>query len=705
MNRLNNVILKDTKYSHNGNKIEAIIFEIILKHVKDLIYVMKVEDDGSFTYVFINEEAKGHARLQSDCIGKTLQEVLPKETTDHLQIQYSSVLRKKEPFSFQDVVILADNRVVYGESILTPIYDDNGKIPFIVSVTRDISESVAEKNMLFESKQRYKSLIDHNMDGVISLDSNGTILGSNHSTYIISGYTEEELLNKSIFSFIGAEDNTTFKRMYEETLNGTPQELIGCRFIHKNGKILKAHVRTIPIVINRDLSSGAYVILKDITEQANYEERITFMAYHDYLTGLPNRSSLKNELNVAVEEARITGEKLALMYVDLDRFKFLNDTMGHIAGDLLLKEVGKRLASIDKTGYKVFRQGGDEFIVILKNTSRESAVFCAENIIKALEIPFALEQNEEFYITASIGISLFPADGQDGDTLIKNADTALYRAKELGRSLYQFYSTDMEKQSSYLMLLETGLRKAIERNELELYYQPQFDLVSNKVTSYEALLRWKHPTLGYISPGEFIPLAEDTGLILSIGEWVINTVCQRIKKWNESGYEPISIGINLSAKQFQQIGLVDMIKENIESNQIFPGCLEFELTEGAMQDAKKTLRTLNQLKDVGVRISVDDFGTGYSSLSYIKRFPIDTLKIDQSFVRDVLTDEKDAAITTTIIYLAQSLGLSVIAEGVEDEKQVEFFKLMGCHKAQGYYFSKPLPEKEIIEHYFKKKTK
>ncbi|WP_449539842.1 putative bifunctional diguanylate cyclase/phosphodiesterase [Ferdinandcohnia sp. Marseille-Q9671] len=574
MNRMNNIILTGEQYSHFGDKIETIIFEIILKHIKDLIYVMRV-NDGTFSYVFLNEEARGHAKLTSSSIGKTLHEVLPIDTANHLHEQYTSVLEKREVVSFQDVVILSDQQVVHGESILTPIFDENENIQFIVSVTRDISKRVAD------------------------------------------------------------------------------------------------------------------------------EEMITFMAYHDQLTGLPNRSSLKKELDKAVEDAQTNHKKLSLMFIDLDRFKFFNDSMGHVAGDHLLQEVAKRLTSIDQKNYKVFRQGGDEFIVILNDTSRESTVQFAEKVIHAFENSFVL-QRKEFFISASIGISLFPSDGEDGDTLIKNADTALYRAKELGRSLYQFYHSDLQQQMSHLMQLETGLRKAIEKNELEIYYQPQLDLATNKVTSFEALLRWKHPTLGFVSPAEFIPLAEDTGLILSIGEWIINTVCQKIKEWKLAGYGTVSVSINLSPKQFKQPGLVELIQDNIKKNQIYPSSLEFELTEGAMQDPKNTLRTLTQLKKIGVRLSVDDFGTGYSSLSYIKQLPIDTLKIDQSFVREVLTDEKDAAITTTIIHLAHSLGLSVIAEGVEEEKQVEFFKLMGCHKAQGYFFSKPIPEQEMVEHYLQK---
>ncbi|MCH1623963.1 sensor domain-containing protein [Ferdinandcohnia quinoae] len=575
MDKLKNVISNDEKFASTGQSIESIIFEIILKHIKDLIYVMSVEVDGTFRYVFINDVAKGHAKLQNDCIGRSLQEVLHKETADHLQQQYASVLLKRQPISFQDVVKLADDRTVHGESILSPIFDDQGKVRFIVSVTRDITESVNEKKL------------------------------------------------------------------------------------------------------------------------------IEFMAYHDHLTGLPNRSSLKRDLASTVEDSSNNHDQFALMYIDLDRFKLLNDTMGHLAGDQLLIQIAQRLSNLNSAEYKVYRQSGDEFIIILLNTTVEQARAFAENVIKEIEKPFVFN-NDEYYVTTSLGISIFPHDGQDGETLIKNADTALYRAKEVGRSIFQFYNKNMQKLNASEMILENGLRKAIDQNELELYYQPQFNLDSNEVSSFEALLRWNHPTIGHISPAEFIPLAEDTGLILSIGEWVITTVCKKIKEWHKKGYKSVSVAVNLSAKQFQQSKLAEIIKTAIDSNQIDPKFLEFEITEGAIQDAEKALLTLTKLKEIGVQIAVDDFGTGYSSLSYLKRFPIDTLKIDQSFVKDVLTDNKDAAITTTIIHLAESLGLAVIAEGVEEQEQVEFFKSMNCHKAQGYFFSKPLPEKEIIEHYLTK---
>lgn len=560
----------------NEDKIETIIFELILKHIKDLIYVMSVDKGHKFRYVFLNNMAKRHAKLEEDCIGKTLQEVLPHDTAENLQKYYEQVLLTKQPVMFDDKVILANNQVVYGESLLTPIFNNDGEILLIVSITRDITESVYEKNM------------------------------------------------------------------------------------------------------------------------------IKFMAYHDQLTGLSNRSSFKEELNQAVKLAERNGTSFALMYLDLDRFKFLNDTMGHLAGDILLKEVAKRLEGFQSNECYVFRQGGDEFTIILSNTSREAAMNYASEILTSLDPPFEINQ-KEIFITASIGISLFPQDGLDGETLIKNADTALYKAKELGKSQYQLYSKEMTKQNFYLHSLETGLRKAIEHNEFEIYFQPQVNIYTGEVNSFEALLRWEHSSLGTISPVEFIPLAEETGLITMLGEWVIKTVCRKVANWKENGFPLVSVAINLSSKQFHQTNLVEIIKDSIFSNRLDPGFFEFEITEGAMEDANKAIVTLTKLKALGVQIAIDDFGTGYSSLSHIKRFPIDTIKIDKSFIRDVTCNEKDAAITTTIIHLAQSLGLKVIAEGVEDEQQVEFLRKMRCHIAQGYYYSTPLPESVIIEKYLQKK--
>jgi diguanylate cyclase (GGDEF)-like protein/PAS domain S-box-containing protein len=684
------------------DKMEKIINEIILSAVKDMVYLMKVEPDGTFRYIYANKEAFKNANISEASMGLTLQDVLPSETASHLQLKYEEAVRRKSPLTFQDSVTINDAEI-FGESILTPIVDEEGQCRFVVSVTRDITETVNEKLRLIESRQRYQSLMDHNMDGVCSLNKSGVILQANPSTYSITGYTERELKHLQLTDLLIMDHVRLVEGALVSTLDGNTKDNITCQMIHKSGETIYVQLKMIPIVVNQEII-GVYSIIRDITEQVRNDEVMKFIAYHDHLTGLPNRSLLKEEIHEFVRKAELNSEKFALMYLDLDRFKFLNDSMGHNVGDLLLKEVALRLTSLGKhNNTTVYRQGGDEFVIIAKETNRCKSENVAEKVLELFNIPFLLS-SQEFYVTPSVGISMYPNDGQDGETLIKNAHTALYQVKERGRGHFQFYSNDMQSGGSQSMLLETCLRRAIEKDELILYFQPQIDLYTGEINSFEALLRWNCGLLGFVSPADFIPLAEETGLIVPIGEWVIEEVCRQLSEWNKKGYTDVIVAVNLSARQFQQPNLVGLIKESLEKNHINPSQLEIEITEGAMQDTKETILILHRLKDIGVQISVDDFGTGYSSLSYLKRFPLNTLKIDQSFVRDVLTDNKDAAITTTIIHLAQSLGFNVIAEGVELDEQAEFLRRMDCQKAQGFLFSKPKPAGQIELEYLKQKA-
>ncbi len=537
--------------------------------------------------------------------------------------------------------------------------------------------------------------MDHNNDAVCSLNKSGVILQANPSTYVITGYTERELTHLLLTDLLLPENVKQVDSLLQVTLEGKTIDPVTFKMLHKSGETIHVQLKMVPIVVNHEMM-GVYSIIRDITEQVRNDEVMKFISYHDHLTGLPNRSSLKEDLHEMLQKATQKNQTLSLMYVDLDRFKFLNDSMGHNIGDLLLKEVAQRLTSINGYSITVYRQGGDEFILIIENISSCETHKLAEEILELFKSPFSLTTHE-FFVSPSVGISLFPNDGLDGETLIKSADTALYRVKERGRGHFQFYSNDMLRGDSQTMLIETCLRKAIEKNEFVLHYQPQVDLYTGDINSFEGLLRWNCGLLGFMSPADFIPLAEETGLIIPIGEWVIEEVCSQLRKWKQKGFTNISIAVNLSARQFQQPNLVEVISHSIKRNKIHPSQLEIEITEGAMQDTKETILILNRLKEIGVQISVDDFGTGYSSLSYLKRFPLNTLKIDQSFVRDVLTDDKDAAITTTIIHLAHSLGFKVIAEGVELEEQAEFLRRIECEKAQGYLFSRPIPAEEIEE--------
>ncbi len=432
-------------------------------------------------------------------------------------------------------------------------------------------------------------------------------------------------------------------------------------------------------------------ILSDITERKRYEAHIEYLATHDGLTGLPNRNLIHDRITQAIGYARRGDSQFALMHLDLDRFKVINDGFGHPFGDDLLKAVAKRLASGVQEGDTVARQGGDEFLLLMTNLSKPADAFIAvERVQKALEDPFHME-GRELYVTTSIGVSLYPQDGGDADMLIRNANVAMYRAKELGRNTHQFFTAEMSEESRRLVELETQLRLALQLNQLHLVYQPKVSLASGRITGCEALLRWNHPTLGPISPAHFIPIAEESGLIVPIGNWVLRTACAQNKAWQEAGLPPIPVSVNLSARQFMQQDVVAWVLNVLEDTALAPEMLELELTESLIaQDTEKAIATVNQLKAAGVRLSIDDFGTGYSSLSYLKRFRVDTLKIDQSFIRSMLTDPDDATIVLAVRALAHNLRMSAVAEGVETAEQCQFLRSNQCDEIQGFHFSKPV---------------
>lgn len=444
-----------------------------------------------------------------------------------------------------------------------------------------------------------------------------------------------------------------------------------------------------------ELSRTNVRLIEEVEERARSEEKIQYLAYHDALTSLPNRALFADRINHALSMAQRSQEKLATMFIDLDQFKNINDNLGHRLGDALLIEIARRLKSAVREEDTVSRLGGDEFILLLPNTDADGAAHVAEKLLGIIAQPCRVEQHE-LVITPSIGIAMYPEDGQDFETLSRCADVAMYRAKHDGRNTYRFFTPEMQTHSARTLQLENALRRALEREELSLQYQPQISIQDGRIIGTEALLCWQHPELGMVSPNEFIPVAENCGQILPIGEWVLRTAVAQMKSWMDSGLAPMIVAVNISAVQFRHPNLPDLVSQILDSAKLMPEYLELELTEGvAMDDPLGAIQIMDSLHERGIRMSIDDFGTGYSSLSYLKRFKVYKLKIDQSFVRDITEDPDDKAIVSAIINLAKNLGLQTIAEGVETEGQLAFLRAQGCDEMQGYHFSRPLTAEQF----------
>ncbi|WP_025917195.1 EAL domain-containing protein [Herminiimonas sp. CN] len=508
----------------------------------------------------------------------------------------------------------------------------------------------------------------------------------------MTGYAAHEMLGHSLRVLRREDANQAGVQEIRATLREQRTGQAVIRNYRKDGTLFWSEVFIAPVKDESGAVSHFVAAKYDVTETKRYQAELEFQANHDALTALANRNLLHDRLCQAIIHAEHHDYPMWVVFIDLDRFKFVNDTLGHQAGDTLLKHVAERLLHAVRETDTVARLGGDEFVLLLSERGAESpGAGVVQRIMDAIAKPFVIEQHE-FFLTSSIGIAVYPNDGLDADTLIKHADVAMYRAKETGRNNFQFYTPEMNQRALERLRIEGDLRLALERDEFLLHYQPQVDLHTGLIVGMEALIRWSHPTRGLVSPANFINLAEETGLIVPIGDWVMRTACRQNKAWQRAGHAPLRVAVNLSAAQFAQHDLVQSITAALEDAGLEPQYLEIELTESlVMTDVARTIGVLQELKTLGVHLSIDDFGTGYSSLSYLKRFPINVLKIDQSFVRDITVNPDDAAIVASIISLAHSLRLDVIAEGVETEDQLAFLWRNGCDQIQGYYFSRPVP--------------
>ncbi len=619
--------------------------------------------------------------------------------TDHFDV--TSIFLASEYYSVRSNILYSNNSTVMGlftekdtvkENVpRQPLYNQEMKdldgLMALSHLIKSSTEELENLNMsLQQSEQRFKSLFEQNPNLVYSVDVYGEITSVNPALKSLLGYASEEVMSKNSLQFVAKEDAQKTKEKFYETFQGMAQTY-DAHLVHKSGINVLFTITNIPIIVNGEIT-GAYGIGKSIMNQRKAEEKIAHLAYYDVLTELPNRLLFENLLN---ESLKSEDEKLAVMFIDLDRFKLINDSLGHQRGDHILKLVTNRIKEAIKDDAVLARFGGDEFTVLLPGLKCEKdALMLAKSVIEQLKAPIVFD-GVEYFMTVGIGISLFPHDGENLDILMKNAYIALDRAKQQGANYIEFYTDEMTDQAFERLELESYLRRALEKEELTLYYQPQVNLDEQKIYACEALIRWNHPKLGLVSPAQFIPLAEETGLIEEIGIWVLNEACMQTSKWQALGYEDLSISVNVSGRQFQSSQFVESVKDAIKTSGLSPTSLHLEVTESTtLVNTAYSISMLNELRDMGIKVSIDDFGTGYSSLSYLKDFPLDILKIDQSFIRNLQENNADAAIVKAVITMCEGLNLSIVAEGIETKEQGEIIRSFGCNFAQGFFYSKPL---------------
>ena len=575
--------------------------------------------------------------------------------------------------------------------------------PLVTGLVRSEREARAANVRLRDSENRVRTVLETVDEGIVSISATGKIKLFNPGAERMFGYRGADILGNNVSMLMpepyrSEHDGHLMRYLHtgEARVIGIGREVAAQR---SNGEIFPMELRVSEVYL--DGQRQFIGIMRDITERKAAEAKIIHLAHYDALTDLPNRLLVQDRIQQTIAWARRSGAQFAVMFIDLDKFKSINDSLGHDVGDRLLQMVAHRLTESLRAEDTVGRQGGDEFIVLLASLSAaEDAALVAQKILGVLSAPFIIN-GQDLRTGASIGIAVYPQDGADVETLLKNSDTAMYYAKDAGRSNFQFFARAMNAAAAERLLLESSLRHAIERGELLLHYQPLVNIADGSIVATEALARWNHPELGLVAPARFIPVAEDSGLIVPLGEWVLRQACSQLKQWREQGVQLRRMVVNLSPHQFRQKRLVQTFSRVLSETGVDPHWLGLEITESViMENPEVSIDILEKLKALGIELSLDDFGTGYSSLSYLKRFPIDKLKIDQSFVRDITTDADDAAMVAAIIVMAHQLNIRVVAEGVESAAQLAFLREHGCDEYQGYYFSRPLPADDLYARFW-----
>ena len=688
--------VSERKRAEDGQRVEHDLLRALIDNMPDYIYV---KDAGSRFVVANRALAKlVGAKNPEDLLGKSDVDYFPKELAASFLFDEQAILQSGQQLSNEEEKSAdAKGNAKWTSTLKVPLRNRQGEVVGIIGIGRDITKRKQAEQALRTSEKRYRLLFERNMAAVFHTTLEGRVLECNHAAARIFGFDSlEEVLALPVTSlYHTASDREAFLRKLQSEKSLTNHEM---KFRRKNGDSVCVMVNASLVDDDSGIASIVEGTFIDITERKVAEERVQFLAYYDALTGLPNRALLQDRLSKALASARRRKEKVAILFLDLDRFKDINDSLGHSLGDLLLQNVAERLKRCAREQDTVARLGGDEFLIVLTNVKEiADASVAAERFMDAMTAGFVI-QGHSLSISCSVGISMFPEHGTDSEILIKNADAAMYRAKESGRNNFRFFTEDMNAQAVERLTLENGLRLALDKKELFLVYQPQVDIVSGKIIGLEALLRWQHPTLGLVPPDKFIRIAENCGLIVPIGEWVLRTACSQARKWQDEGIPAVSVAVNVSAVQFRQEGFCELIRRVLHETGLAPQYLELELTEGLLlANADVTFSVLQELTDMGLTLAIDDFGNGYSNFTYLRQFRVSKLKIDRSFIRDVAVNPDYVAITTAIISMAKSLNLKVIAEGVEDEAQMSFLRAHQCDEIQGYYFSKPLAVDKVAD--------
>ena len=598
----------------------------------------------------------------------------------HIADQYEVRIRRK------------DGTIVWLEIGGAPVVDAAGNVVGSIGVHNDVTERRMAEEALRESEARYRLMAENSTDMISRTSTRGILLYASDASRRLLGYEPSELVGHSFFDFVFDADRDEVRHL-SSLIHESGPTTFAYRVEKKDGSLVWFETTSRSV---RDVFTGKVReivgVSRDVTERKRVEEQIEYQAYHDALTGLPNRRLFRDRLTVALAHARRMKHPLAVMFLDLDRFKVVNDTLGHSTGDELLKAVGARLQVSLREEDSIARMGGDEFTILLADLkSTDTAAKIAQKVLDTVAMPLQID-GTELFVTTSIGIALFPSDGDTAETLLANADHAMYRAKDAGRNSYQMFTPAMNNRALERLSLENDLRHALDRGELVLHYQPQINIASGRVTGVEALLRWNRPGFGLVGPKDFIPIAEETQLIVPIGEWVLREACVQARKWRGERPNGFRMAVNLSPRQFQHSDLPHVIASALEFSGIAPHELELEITESlAMQNTTRTISTLQRLREMGVQIAIDDFGTGHSSLNYLRSFPIDSVKIDQEFVQEIEASAADRAIVSAVIGMARGLRLRVTAEGVETESQLAFLREQGCEDVQGFLFGEPVP--------------